>query len=106
MVFNPKTKPFYLQCLETVRKLDEELHVKLIEGKSVEEVLENLARQFIEAGIVKVFQIEKLDKNKYKCVIDGCLFAQPTHSLLKPEDVTCPLAMVAMAAYEKTSGKK
>lgn len=105
-VLNSGQAVFIHPVLETIKKLDEELHVKLLDGKNADEVLENLAEQFIEAGIVKVFRIEKLNENKYKCTVDGCLFAQPTHRLLNPEDVTCPLAMLAMAAYEKTSGRK
>jgi hypothetical protein len=40
------------------------------------------------------------------CWIFRCGFAAHAHDLLKPKDVVCPLALVAMSIFQSVTGKK
>jgi hypothetical protein len=97
---------FVHPVIETLRKINEERQVNLIEGKNIEEAFENLSKLLVQSGTVKVARFEKLGTNKYKYYIDGCILARPVHKLLNPEDVTCPPAILAMSIFEEVTGRK
>ncbi|MBC7131459.1 hypothetical protein H5T51_09690 [Candidatus Bathyarchaeota archaeon] len=92
--------------LTVIKKINEEYHVNLAEGETLNEAFDNLSRILVDTGIASAVSFEKLGGNCYKFIINDCVFADPTHRLLQPEDVTCPLAILAMVVYEKISGKK
>jgi len=97
---------FIHPVLETVRKINEKKGVTLIEGKDLDEVLENLSRNFINTGLVKEATFQKIGSERYLFRIDRCLWAKSVHKELELVDVTCPYALVAMAIFQEVTGKK
>jgi len=56
--------------------------------------------------IVGEFRFEKLGSERYVLRVDGCVWASHIHAELKPEDVTCPFALLAMSIFEKVLNGK
>ena len=59
-----------------------------------------------ETGFVKKFRFEKLGPERYVVRVDGCVWAGHIHEELKPKDVTCPFALLAMSIFEKVLNGK
>ena len=99
---------FVQPVLTTVNLLHEKFNIPIIQGQNIEEVMENYAKLLMSSGLVKSATVEKLPQEGYVFRIEGCTLNPngEVHELLKPEDVTCPLALVAQAIYSKASGKK
>jgi len=87
--------------LETAARISEKQGINLVEGEGIDEVFDNLSRLVEETGFLKEFRFEKLAPEKYVLHIDGCVWASHIHAELKPKDVTCPFALLAMAVFEK-----
>lgn len=71
--------------------------------KDVETTLKNLADLLVSSEMVKDVSVEKMEKG-FKFVVRECSFAEPTHDLLEPQDVTCPLGILATYLAEKCVG--
>ena len=56
-----------------------------------------------ESGMVKSVKVSKKEKG-FEFNIDGCSIADPTHKMLLPKDVVCPLGLVAAYLVEKSTG--
>lgn len=97
---------FVHPTIELLAKIDERRGLNLIRGKSVEETWDNLSRFFLKSGVVKEYGFRKIGAGRFVLRLDGCVWAKHVHGELKPKDSTCPLALVAMAAFEKVTGKK
>jgi hypothetical protein len=85
--------------LDTISKIDKEKGLSTIRGKSIDDVLSNFAKDLLASQIVKKTWFEKQGES-YIFHIEGCTFAPHTHDLLKPKDVVCPLALIAMSFYK------
>ena len=97
---------FVHPILEIIRKISGSSGVNLISGSNVDEVLANLSSIMPASGIMKGFRFEKLSPNRYVLHVEECVWAQHIHHELKPSDVACPFALLAMAVFEEaTKGK-
>lgn len=100
------TAVFVHPTLELLRKIDEKKGLNLVKGKNLDETWAHLSDFFLKSNVVKVFHFKKIGANKYLLRVDGCSWAKHIHEELKPKDVTCPLALVAMSVFEKVTSKK
>jgi hypothetical protein len=96
---------FVHPVLDTISKIDKEKGLSTIRGNSIDEVLSNFAKDLLASQVVQKAWFEKKGES-YIFQIEGCSFATHTHDLLKPKDVVCPLALVAMSVYQSKTGKK
>jgi len=71
----------------------------------VDVALRKLADLLVDSGFVREADVEQ-EGERYVLNIDGCIFAEYVHSMLKPKDVTCPWAIFAMTVAPKTSERK
>ncbi len=97
---------FVQPVLKTLDRLDKEKGIHSIRGKTVNEKLENFAKDLVTSQAVKKAEFKKNDSNNYIFCIENCVFADHVHNLLEPKDVVCPLALVAMAIYQSSTGTK
>lgn len=97
---------FVHPVLDTFNIIEREHGLQLIEGETVEEVMDNFRDQLAKTGLVQEVKIEKLGPDKFLFTVDGCTFANPCHKLLDPKDVTCTYALLAMAVFQSVTGKK
>jgi hypothetical protein len=96
---------FVHPVLDTISKIDKEKGLSTIRGESIDDVFSNFAKDLLASQVVQKTWFEKNGEN-YIFRIEGCSFAPHTHNLLKPKDVVCPLALVAMSVYQSKTGKK
>ena len=97
---------FVHPILEIVRRIGGRTGVNLMSGSNVDEVFANLSTIVPTAGIMKAFRFEKLGHQRYVVHVEECVWAPHIHHELKPKDVTCPFALLAMAVFEEaTKGK-
>jgi hypothetical protein len=96
---------FVHPVLDTISKIDKEKGLSTIRGESIDDVFSNFAKDLLASQVVQKTWFEKNGEN-YIFHIEGCSFAPHTHNLLKPKDVVCPLALVAMSVYQSKTGKK
>jgi len=97
---------FVHPILDTIHNVDKMSALHIIRGNNLDEIFENYSKDVMASQVVKKAFFEKLGDNKYVFHVEGCNFANPTHDLLKPRDVICPLALVAMSIFQVTAGKK
>ena len=97
---------FVHPTLDLLKKIDMKRNLNLIKGKNLDETWRNLSEFFLKANLVKEFSFRKTGPRKYVLRVNGCLWARHIHEELKPKDVTCPYALIAMAAFEKATGKR
>ncbi len=97
---------FVHPVLDTFNIIERERGLQLIDGESVEEVLNNFQDQLAKTGLVKKVEFKKLGPEKFLFSVDGCTFADPCHNLLNPKDVTCTYALLVMALFQSVTGKK
>lgn len=95
---------FVHPVLNIIKGISKRSGVSLIKGSNIDEVFENLSRVMPTTGLVKSFGLEKLSCNTYILHVDECAWATHIHSELKPRDVTCPYALVAMSIFEEVLG--
>ena len=96
---------FVSPLLDNVRRIIAECDVKLTESKTLDEAFKNLSRTFESSGVLKKYWVERLDPDGFILHIEGCCWAPYVHRALKPKDVICPYALIAMAMFEKFVGK-
>lgn len=99
------TAVFVHPTLELLRKIDEKRNLNL-KAKNLDEAWANLSDFFLKSNIVKEFSFKKIGPNEYLLRVDRCAWAKHIHEELEPKDVTCPLALIAMAVFEKATGRK
>ena len=75
-------------------------------GGTLAEVFENFAKDIEASKVVEKAWFEKTGLDSYSLHLEGCTFAAHTHDLLKPKDVVCPIALVAMSIFQSVTGKK
>lgn len=92
---------FVHPVLKTVTRISEKQGINLIEGETIDEVFDNLSKLIEGTKIIGEFRFERLAPEKYVLHIDGCVWAPHIHEELKPKDVTCPFALLAMSIFEK-----
>ena len=97
---------FVHPVLETISRIDKEKGLSTIRGETLDEVLSNFAEDLLASQVVTKAWFEKKGTEGYTFHIEGCIFAPHIHDLLKPKDVVCPLALVAMSIYQSETGKK
>jgi hypothetical protein len=97
---------FVHPVLEIMSKIDKEKGLGAIRGETLDEVFSNFAKDLLASHVVTKAWFEKTGSESYTFHVEGCRFAPHTHGLLKPKDVVCPLALVAMSMYNSESGKK
>ncbi|MEM3626639.1 MAG: hypothetical protein QXZ25_01285 [Candidatus Bathyarchaeia archaeon] len=97
---------FVHPVLDTMKRINEKAGVNLLKGRDIDEVFENMSVIMPTTGIIREFRFEKLAPERYVLHVDGCVWAPHIHEELKPKDVTCPFALMAMAVFEKTLKKK
>lgn len=97
---------FVHPVLDTFNIIEREKGLQLIDGESVEEVLNNFQDKLMKTGLVKKVKFEKMGPEKFLFSVDGCAFSNPCHKLLDPKDVTCTYALLAMALFQSVTGKK
>jgi hypothetical protein len=97
---------FIHPILNTINLVYEKEDLKLIDGKNLDEVFANFSKRLNETGMVKNAEFEKIDDEKFVFYIDGCAFAEHSHTLLDPKDAACPYALLAMSIFESVTGKK
>jgi hypothetical protein len=97
---------FVHPVLATISKIDRKSGLSMIRGGTLAEVFENFAKDLVASKVVVKAWFEKKGPESYTFHIEGCSFAEQTHDLLKPKDVVCPLALVAMSIFQSVTGKK
>ena len=97
---------FVHPVLDTITIIEKEKQYKFIEGDNLDEVFENYANELMKSGAAKDAFIEKLGHEKYKLCVDGCSYSEHVHDLIKPKDVACPYALIAMSLFQQKTGKK
>jgi hypothetical protein len=96
---------FVHPMLATLRKIDEKRGSKLLKCESLDEAFAALSGFMLKTGAVKGFSFRRKGK-EFVLRVDGCAWASHIHEELKPKDVTCPYALIAMAIFEKYTGEK
>ena len=97
---------FVHPILDTISRIDKMNNLHVIRGKNLDEILANYSKDVMASKVVQKAFFEKLGEEHYVFHIEGCSFANPTHDLLKPKDVICPLTLVAMSVFQSATGKK
>ena len=92
---------FVHPVLDILRGISKRTGVNLIEGCNIDEVFENLSKAMQTTGLITAFRFEKHSPNIYTLHVDRCVWAPHIHSELKPHDVTCPYALMAMSIFEE-----
>jgi hypothetical protein len=97
---------FVHPVLDTINLIEREKGLNLIKGETLDEVLDNFAKELMKTGFVKEVSFEKLGDERYMFHVGGCAFANTCHDLLKPKDVACTYAFIALAIFQSVTGKK
>jgi len=97
---------FVHPVLDIIQTINETTGVNLIKGRDIDEVFANLSETMPASGIVKEFRFEKLGPKRYILHVEGCVWAPHIHQELKPSDVVCPYALIAMSIFQKTTKTK
>ena len=97
---------FVHPVLDIVQTIQEKTGVNLIKGADIDEVFANLSEIMPTSGIIRGFRFEKLGPKKYILHVEGCFYAPHIHEELKPSDVVCPLALIAMSIFQETAKAK
>lgn len=93
------------QTIPVIEEIIERASPSLTNVEKAEEALRRLVDLLRASGFVGEARIEMKDG---KCIldIDGCIFADHMHSMLKTKDVTCPWAIFAMSVIQKTTKRR
>jgi len=97
---------FVHPVLETISLIEKEKGLNLIQGETLDEIYENFSKQLVRSKVVKKAWFEKLGPERYVLHVEECAFAGFSHSLLKPKDVICPFALIAMSIFQSVVGRK
>ena len=105
-ILGPGATVFLQPTLNIINKINKQAKNSLSENKNINEVFDALAKSFLNSEIVKEFRFEQITSAKYVLHIRGCVWAPHIHENLKPKELTCPFALIAMAVYEKVTKTK
>lgn len=97
---------FLHPTLDIINSIRKQTGKSLLEGQNIDEAFETLSKTFSNSGIVKEFRFEKIEPTKYVLHINGCIWAPHIHNYLKPKDLICPFALIAMAVFEGVTKNK
>ena len=97
---------FLHPSLDIINRIHKQTGKGLIECHNTDEAFEIMSKTFSNSGIVREFQFEKIAPQKYVLHINGCIWAPHIHNDFKPKDLTCPFALIAMAAFEEVTKTK
>lgn len=97
---------FVHPVLDIIKRINKRTGVNLIKGRDIDEVFENLSKVMATTGLVERFQFEKLSPKRYILHVERCVWAPHIHGELKPKDVTCPFALIAMSIFEEVLKSK
>lgn len=97
---------FVHPVLGIIKRVNKRTGVNLIKGRDIDEVFENLSKVMPTTGLIREFRFERLSSERYVLHVDGCVWAPHIHSELKPRDVTCPYALIAMSIFEEVLKSK
>jgi hypothetical protein len=97
---------FVHPTLECLRRLDAKSGLGIMKGESLDDALNGFSKFLSKAKVVKDLRFQKVGPEKYLLCVDGCIWAKHIHRELNPKDVTCPHALIAMALFERHTGRK
>ena len=97
---------FVHPVLDIIQTINEKAGINMIKGGDIDEVFANLSEIMPTSGMVRGFRFEKLGPKKFILHVEGCVWAQHIHEELKPSDVVCPLALIVMSIFQKTTKAK
>lgn len=97
---------FVHPVLETINMFEKKKGLKLIKGETLDEIFENFSKKLVNANVARRAWFEKLGPKRYLLHVEGCAFASPSHDFLRPKDVLCPYALIAMSIFQSVSGRK
>ena len=97
---------FVHPILDIIKKISDRIGINLINSNDLDEVFDNFSKVMPTSGLVKGFRFEKVNDQTYILHVERCAWAKHIHSELKPEDVTCPYALMAMAVFETVTKEK
>ena len=97
---------FVHPVLDTISLIEHEKGLNLIKGETLDEVFENFANEMKKTGAITEATFKKLGPDRYIFNVEGCAFAEYAHDLLRPKDVACPYALIAMSIFQSVTGKK
>jgi hypothetical protein len=105
-ILGPGEAVFVHPVLDTFNVIAHEKGMELVDGETLDDVLENFQKELKKTGLVKEASFEKLGPEKFLFSVDGCAFSNPCHKLLDPKDVTCTYALIVMSLFQSKTGKK
>ena len=97
---------FLHPTLDTLNKINKQARKSLTEGKNIDQIFGILAKTFSNTGIVKELRFEKIAPKKYVLYVNGCVWAPHIHNNLKPKELICPFALIAMAVFGDVTKSK
>jgi hypothetical protein len=92
---------FYHPTIDLLLKIEEHAKLELVSAKTLDEALTNFSTFLAKAQVLQNFTFKKDNDGKYTVTVEGCVWANYIHKELKPKDVICPWAMIAMAIVQK-----
>lgn len=92
---------FYHPTIDLLLKVEANAKLKLVSAQTLDEALANFSTFLVKAKVMRNFKVNKNEAGKYTVAVEGCVWANHIHSELKPKDVICPWAMIAMAIVQK-----
>jgi hypothetical protein len=90
--------------LRTLLNIEDRTKLKLVNSKTLEEAMANFSQFLVNARVAKECGFKKVG-DRYSFKVDGCIWARHIHNELKPTEVSCPYALIAMALYQKFIGQ-
>ena len=97
---------FFQPTLGIINKINKQAQISLSESTNIDEAFDVLSKSFLNSEIVKEFRFEKIAPTEFVLHVRGCVWAPHIHNSLKPKDLTCPFALIAMAVYENITKTK
>ncbi len=91
---------FLHPTLDIINRINKEARKNLTEGNDLQEIFGILSKAFLNSGIVEEFRFEKIAPKKYVLHVNGCIWAPHIHKRLKPKELICPFALIAMALFQ------
>jgi SHS2 domain-containing protein len=92
--------------LDRINLVENKKNLNFIQGKDLDEILENFLEELLKEGTVAWVGVEEVENEKFLFQVEGCKFASHTHDFLNTKDTTCLFALVVMAILQSVTGKK
>jgi hypothetical protein len=78
---------------------------EILEYGDAEETLKRFGELLVESELAESVEVERTDGG-FLFKVNGCVFAEHIHEMLRPTDVTCPFGIIAFYLSERCSGKR